>query len=103
MTPPITPMTVPLVLVDDPTLVGALVTVGTAESDAVSAFVVNVVVNPAVVDMSAEGHEFLPQWSFFGYRIGRKLEPMERYRCKLNNVNHAYNIVHNLVATVYLM
>ena len=61
MTPPITPMTVPLVLVDDPALVGSLVTViGTAESDAVSAFVVNVVVNPAVADMSAEGHEFLP-------------------------------------------
>ena len=60
MTPPITPMTVPLVLVDDPALVGSLVTVGTAESDAVSAFVVNVVVNPAVADMSAEGHKFLP-------------------------------------------
>ena len=59
MTPPITPMTVPLVLVDDPTLVGSLVTVGTAESDAVSAFVVNVIVNPAVIDMSAEGLEFL--------------------------------------------
>ena len=61
MTPPITPITVPLVLADDPTLVGSLVTVGTAESDTVSAFVVlNVVINPAVVDMSAEGHEFLP-------------------------------------------
>ena len=61
MTPPITPITVPLVLADDPTLVGSLVTVETAESDAVSAFVVvNVVVNPAVVDMPAEGHEFLP-------------------------------------------
>ena len=60
MMTPITPMTVPL-LVDDPTLVGSLVTAGTAESDAVSAFaVVNVVVNAAVVDMSAEGHEFLP-------------------------------------------
>ena len=58
MTPPITPVTVPLVLIDDPTL-GSLVTVETAESDAVSAFVVNVVINPAVVDMSAVGHEFL--------------------------------------------
>ena len=69
MTPPITPITVPLVLVDDPTLVGSLVTVETAESDAVSVFVVNivinsvdvnVVVNPVVVDISAVGHEFLP-------------------------------------------
>ena len=61
MTPPITPITVPLVLVDDSALVGSLVTIETAESDAVlvSAFVVNVV-NPAVVDTSAKGREFLP-------------------------------------------
>jgi hypothetical protein len=58
MIPPITPVIVPLV--EDPTLVGSLVTGGTAESDAVSAFVVNVIVNPAVVDTSAEGHKFLP-------------------------------------------
>ena len=59
MTPPITPPTiVPLEMVDDPTLVNSLV----AEFDAVPVFVVTVdiVVNPEVVDVSAEGHEFLP-------------------------------------------
>ena len=60
MTPIVPPTIVPLVLVDDPTLMGSLVTVEAAESDAVSVFIVNVVVNPAVVDMSAVGHEFLP-------------------------------------------
>ena len=77
MTPPITPITVPLVLADDSIPVGSLVTVGTAEFNALSVFVVNivtnsvvvnidvksmvvsVVVNPAVVDMPVVGHEFL--------------------------------------------
>ena len=69
MTPIVTPTIVPLVLVDDPTLVGSLVIVEASESDAVSVFIVNIVVksvvvsiviNPAVVDMSAVGHGFLP-------------------------------------------
>ena len=61
-TPPITPIAVPLVLVDDPALVdvGSLVTVEAAESDVVSVFVGNIVVNSVVVDISAVGHGFLP-------------------------------------------
>ena len=56
MTPPITPpMIAPLVLVDDLALMDSLVT----EFDAVPVFV-DIVVNPAVMDVSAEGHEFLP-------------------------------------------
>ena len=51
MTPPIIPpMIAPLV--DDLTLMDSSVT----EFDAVPVFVVN----PAVMDVSAEGHEFLP-------------------------------------------
>ena len=69
MTPIVPPTIVPLVLVDDPTLLGSLVTVEAAESNAVSVFignivvksvVVSIVVNPVVVDMSAVGHGFLP-------------------------------------------
>ena len=59
MTPPITPpVIIPLVLFDDLALMDSLVT----EFDAKSVFVVTVdiVVNPAVMDVSAEGHEFLP-------------------------------------------
>jgi hypothetical protein len=57
MTPPIIPPTI-VPLVEDPALVGSLVTLGTAESDAVSA---DIVVNPLVVDTSADVEgEFLP-------------------------------------------
>ena len=56
MTPPITPPVI--VALVHPTLMDSLVT----EFDAKSVFVVTVdiVVNPAVMDVSAEGHEFLP-------------------------------------------
>ena len=51
-TPIIPPAIVPLF--EDPKLLGSLVTVGATEFDAVSACVVD-----TVVDMSAEGHKFL--------------------------------------------
>ena len=56
MTPPITPPVI--VALVHPTLMDSLET----EFDAKSVFVVTVdiVVNPAVMDVSAEGHKFLP-------------------------------------------
>ena len=64
MTPPIVPPTI-VPPVDDSSLVGSLVT----EFDAVSVFVVtiDIVVNPEVVDESAEGHEFLPSSAIIYY------------------------------------
>ena len=68
MTPPIVPPTI-IPPVSDPTLVGSLVT----EFDAVSVFVatVDTVVNPAVIDVSAEGHEFLPSSAITYYYDNR--------------------------------
>ena len=61
MTPPITPpMIAPLVLVDDLALMDSLVTEFDAKSVFVVTCTVDIVVNPAVMDVSAEGHEFLP-------------------------------------------
>ena len=58
MTPPITsPVIVALV---HPTLMDSLVTEFDAKSVFVVTCTVDIVVNPAVMDVSAEGHEFLP-------------------------------------------